>query len=368
MEERYLKISTGEGLGVTFGTFHSFFYAILRELPQFRDLAVADRKDQLLALKRGMIRKFGKSVYTNDLLSLVLDDIGRCKNGMGPKLSETKDLYSVYNEEMKKSGLLDYDDMLLMAYREMEKNRRLLNDLRDRYTYFLIDEFQDINRVQYMAVRLMAFPRNNLFCVGDDDQSIYGFRGSDPAIMRIMPKELPDTRIIELTVNYRSTENIVFVTGKLIRNNRNHYPKHAEAFCKEGERPVMAKFRTPAEEAAYIAEKVKGSSDERSFAVLGRTNRAVNDIRDMIPETLRERISFHTFHTSKGLEFDTVFVAACNEEVTPGQRYEGEAELEEERRTFYVAATRAKKKLYFLFTEYYKDKESPPSRFLKELL
>lgn len=368
MKKRYLEISAPAFRKVTFGTFHSVFYSILCTLPQYRNLKIAEQGDRQKAIHTAMLRRFGKNRYTSDLLNLVLDDIGRVKNGLSPKITETKELYGEYNEELKANGMLDYDDMLLDLYREIRSNKLLLRELRDRYSYLLIDEFQDINRVQYETVKLLAYPGNNLFCVGDDDQSIYAFRGSDPGFMRKMPEELPETKLMELKINYRSTKQIVSVTKKLIRHNLVRYPKEPEAFRGAGPDPVIAKFASPKEEAAYITEKAAALPEGKTAAVLGRTNRAVNDLMELIPENVRDRISFHSFHTSKGLEYDCVFVAACNEEVTPGQRVNGKEEMEEERRAFYVAATRARTQLFFLYTEVYKDKVTPPSSFLRELI
>ena len=121
--------------------------------------------------------------------------------------------------------MLDFDDMLVMCYELLSQRPDILAGWQKRFRYILIDEFQDINQIQYDTIRLLATPENNLFIVGDDDQSIYRFRGARPEIMLNFKKDYPEAETVTLAENYRSVENIIRAAGKVIKNNHARYPK-----------------------------------------------------------------------------------------------------------------------------------------------
>ena len=368
MKERYVKAYGRSTERLTFGTFHSVFLSILLKAGRYRFTAVAEKQDRIRAVQKAALRKYKKPVFSADMSAVVCDEISRVKNGMGTTLPEAAALLKEYDEVLSEQNMIDYDDMLLTAFRLLCDDRDLLNEVRNTYRYILVDEFQDINRVQYDLIRLISAPKYNVFCVGDDDQSIYGFRGSEPAYMKRFPHDFKNCRIIRLEINYRSSEEIVRISSRLITHNKNRYEKHLKSFSGKGGIPVVAKLRDPSAEASYIQERAKPVlAEKKTVAVLVRTNRALEEIRDLMDEGIRKHISFHTFHSAKGLEFDAVFVAGMNEELIPGQNAGSSAALEEERRTFYVALTRARKCLYILYTANYRDRAVLPSRFLSEL-
>src|SRR5699024_4402988 len=118
---------------------------------------------------------------------------------------------------LRRSNLIDFDDMLLLCFELLRKRKDILALWQEKYQYILIDEFQDINKVQYDIIKMLALPDNNLFIVGDDDQSIYRFRGAKPEIMLNFDKDYPDSTMVFLDTNYRSTKNIVSSAGNVIK-------------------------------------------------------------------------------------------------------------------------------------------------------
>ena len=197
-----------------------------------------------------------------------------------------KKLYEGYNRGLESRGLLDFDDMLVMCYQLFDQRKDILAAWQRRYRFILIDEFQDINRVQYEIVKMLAAPENNLFIVGDDDQSIYRFRGAKPEIMLGFEKDYPTAKRTLLGINYRSSSSIVDAAGRLIRHNKMRFEKEIQAFRGAG-RPVAvmgfpdahAETRTIVEE---IQDYVRMGYHLSDIAVLYRTS--------MEPRLLMERM------------------------------------------------------------------------------
>ncbi len=598
MQQRFLSLCEGEHPPVTFGTFHAVFYSILKETSRCRSgsiLSEAEKKKML----RDIIQKNRYDISPNaDMLEEILSGIGQYKNRClaggetgaerpqsrhrqsvcganhdlsGNAPSENIDfisqnipselfwnLYRDFTRAQEIIGKIDFDDMALKCLELFQERPDILKQYQARYRYLLIDEFQDIAPIQYRLVRLLAAPENNLFIVGDDDQSIYGFRGAKPDIMRNFPREYPSAEIVALQINYRSTPQVVSAAGKLIEHNTNRFPKEISAAKEPGEPlritgtesvekmeealircllpekntgrladcavisrtsarfPMLSEKLRQAGIPCIFREKVKSIYDheitydllaylefamtplrERSrsqfFQFMNRPLRyisreavnesadfghllryyrgkpgmqeavirlgqdlerirtmpvflAVNYIRkamgydvylaerygagsmqnsgegkynlpekeninilelaDMIQHSARgcrtlsqwkqvmeerreetlngtktgeptpkEGVTLLTMHGSKGLEYDKVFIVNCNEGSTPHRKARSEEEIEEERRMFYVAMTRAKKELTMFCITGEKSanreggaaKTMPPSRFLKEM-
>ena len=200
-----------------------------------------------------------------------------------------KKIFREYNDTLIRANLIDFDDMLVMCYELLTKRKDILKLWQDKYRYILIDEFQDINRVQYEVIRLLAKPQDNLFIVGDDDQSIYRFRGARPEIMLNFEKDYPEAKKIILDTNYRSTPEIVAAAGKLIRNNKKRFEKQIRAERENGSKPVILPFDNVYKECNYILEEIeqliaKGLTYQ-DMAVLYRTNTN--------PRTLLEKLMEH---------------------------------------------------------------------------
>ena len=171
---------------------------------------------------------------------------------------------------------MDFDDMLVYTYELLRERADILEGWRKRYRYILIDEFQDINQIQYDIVRLLAAPANNLFAVGDDDQSIYRFRGARPEIMLRFQKDYPGGRMILLAENFRSTGYIIKGAGKVIAHNRDRYPKQIRGVKGPGERIEIHGFVSQPQEYTFLAKTildyVKEGYTYEDIAVLVRTN------------------------------------------------------------------------------------------------
>ncbi len=376
MKSRYLRLTGRKESTIAFGTFHSVFYSILRKDPLYREFEVAERGECLRLLYDVIFETYGKNALQITMAGDILDTFGKIKNGMEVRDEAALALFPLFSERMRERKLLDYDDMLSLCRKKLLEDESLRKELRERFRFLLIDEFQDVNRTQYETVKLVTGPEQNIFAVGDDDQSIYGFRGSSPAFMREFFRDFPHAKKVELSRNYRSTGEIVAVSRELIRNNRDRFRKDLRTKKRGGLRPVVVSFPTEKEEALYIDRTVRelmAAAEKTGYgkltaALLARTHEALSRVTELLPEDTRSFLSAATFHASKGLEFDAVFIVAANEGITPEKRAEREGNTEEERRAFYVAMTRAKKFLHILYTETYYNKKSKVSRFVTEIM
>lgn len=547
MRERFLRLMEGKHLPVTFGTFHGIYYGILKWAYSLKAENILSEEE-----KAAMIKEAAESVEEEldiddekEFLSGISAEIGSIKNNrIDPNSFESnqcpnhvfRQIYTEYETIRNRRRKLDFDDMLVLCYDLFVKRPDILRKWQERYAYILIDEFQDINQVQYDVIRMLAAPQNNLFIVGDDDQSIYKFRGAKPEIMLGFKKDYENVKEILLDVNYRSTKNVVYGAQKVIRKNRNRYDKKIITLNEQGENVHIQETRNPVEESRYvlgrITEELKKGVPPSEIAVLYRTamepralvetlmeynvpfqmkehlpnlyehfigknlcaylrmaigkrerkdflevmNRPIRYISRSAVETgevsfeslrkfycdkewmldridqldvdlrvmknltpyaaiqyirkkigyddflrdyalthkiktedlfevlneIQERakeyktledwfehisqyrqelerkaksdkynpdaISLLTIHSAKGLEFHSVFIIEANEDVCPYRKAEIVEDMEEERRMFYVAMTRAKKKLVISYVKERNGKPMFPSRFVNELL
>ena len=545
MKERFVRLCGQKAGPVTFGTFHGIYYGILKWAYRMNasNILSEEQKDQLLKQVIGRM-EIGID-DEKDFLQGIAGEIGNIKNNQIPlaeyeslNCSEEvfREIFEQYEKERKRLKKIDFDDMLVLVYELFKKRPDILSMWQRKFRYILIDEFQDINQVQYDVIRMLAAPENNLFIVGDDDQSIYRFRGARPDIMLGFKKDYPDTKEILLDVNYRSTKAIVNGAARVIRHNVNRYPKQIITTNEQGETVHIQEVRHPIEESKYVVSQIQeakkrgilsseiavlfrtnvearalaetfmeynmpfrmkermpnlyehfiaqdlttylkmalGDRSRKSFlAIMNRPNRYIGRdsvegttisfeslrkfycdkdwmldridqlevdfriLKNMAPygaiqyirkhigydeflkeyaafrkinmedlkevlreieerakafrtieewfthieeyseelkrqsqqkETDPEAITFMTMHGSKGLEFDLVFIIGANETITPYKKAETKEEVEEERRMFYVAMTRARKKLIISYTKERNGKSMAQSRFVGELL
>lgn len=246
MKQRFQALMEGRRLLVSFGTFHAVFFSILKHAYRY-DASNIIREEQRMRIIRELMEKYQVEVEDEaEFANGVLSEISLVKGEMlnldlyyAKNCSEEmfKKLYQGYADALARQRLLDFDDMLAMCYELFTQRKDILAAWQKKYQYILVDEFQDINRVQYEIVRMLAAPEDNLFIVGDDDQSIYRFRGARPEIMLGFTKDYPLAAQTLLGVNYRSTEEIVEAAGRLIRHNKARYPKEIHAKRGKG-RPV----------------------------------------------------------------------------------------------------------------------------------
>ena len=208
-------------------------------------------------------------------------------------------MYRGYQEKLQRHRCLDFDDMVVYTYQLLKEREDIRRRWQAQFRYLLIDEFQDINRLQYETVCMLAEPENNLFIVGDDDQSIYGFRGAKPGIMLSFPKRFPDTKQIVLGVNYRCSDEIMKAAERLIGKNNERYEKHIVA-NKGKEQPVhMKKCENLPDEAEKIVAQIQMYQKEgiayQEMAVLFRTNMQMRLLAGKlmehgVPFTMRENL------------------------------------------------------------------------------
>ena len=246
---------------------HSIFFTILKYAYRYQASSIV-REEQRTRFVREMVEKLKLEIEDeHDFISSVLGEISFVKSEMvdlahyySQNCSEEmfKEIYAGYEERMRRANLLDFDDMLVMCHELFTKRPDILAAWQKKFRYILVDEFQDINKVQYEIVRMLAKPEDNLFIVGDDDQSVYRFRGSKPEIMLGFPKDYPEAKTVLLGVNYRSTIEIVETASRLIRHNQKRYDKKLEAARGHG-RPVITCVSADAQaETLRIVDEIKG--------------------------------------------------------------------------------------------------------------
>ena len=548
MKNRTRSICGPSSYAVTFGTFHGIYYGILKwayRLNQSNLLSDEEKYRILREILPGIDwDQEPEADEEKDYLQELAIEIGNVKNNcmdieeyepVKYTTEKFRKLYRTYEETKKKYRKIDFEDMLIQCRDLFMKRPDILKKWQEKFQYILEDEFQDVNQAQYDVVRMLAAPQDNLFVVGDDDQSVYGFRGAKPGIMKEFMKDYPKARQILLDVNYRSSGYIVKGALRVIGNNKIRFEKKIEAFRKPDETVHVQEVKDPVQEAEYVLERIREYREKgvsyTEMAVLYRTNvdaRAMSELMteyqipfvmkehlnniyehfialDMISylrlsqgeydrkyflqianrpnryltresmktgnvsyESLRryyrdkdwmvdridqlewdmkmicdktpyaaiqyirkrmgydeflkeyaayrkissedlfavleeiwqnskgygtikewfehiesygkmlkeqnkkngekEGVNLMTMHAAKGLEFDTVFVIEANEGSCPYKKATADEEIEEERRLFYVAMTRAKRKLVISYVKEKNGKDLLPSRFVSELL
>ena len=548
MKNRTRSICGPSSYAVTFGTFHGIYYGILKwayRLNQSNLLSDEEKYRILREILPGIDwDQEPEADEEKDYLQELAIEIGNVKNNcmdieeyepVKYTTEKFRKLYRTYEETKKKYRKIDFEDMLIQCRNLFMKRPDILKKWQEKFQYILVDEFQDVNQAQYDVVRMLAAPQDNLFVVGDDDQSVYGFRGAKPGIMMEFMKDYPKARQILLDVNYRSSGYIVKGALRVIGNNKIRFEKKIEAFRKPDETVHVQEVKDPVQEAEYVLERIREYREKgvsyTEMAVLYRTNvdaRAMSELMteyqipfvmkehlnniyehfialDMISylrlsqgeydrkyflqianrpnryltresmktgnvsyESLRryyrdkdwmvdridqlewdmkmicdktpyaaiqyirkrmgydeflkeyaayrkissedlfalleeiwqnskgygtikewfehiesygkmlkeqnkkngekEGVNLMTMHAAKGLEFDTVFVIEANEGSCPYKKATADEEIEEERRLFYVAMTRAKRKLVISYVKEKNGKDLLPSRFVSELL
>ncbi len=262
MQQRFHRLIKGAGSGsfVVFGTFHAIFYSILKQTGQYRQFTLISetQKRNLLAqiLQLPMTPLPAENEKIDALMQLIgqVKNNGECFDGLAEDVfskKELQDIYRDYNEYLLEFLKMDFDDMGLLCLKLFRENPQVLKEWQKKYSYVLVDEFQDINPLQYQIVRLLAQPEDNLFIVGDDDQSIYGFRGAKPEIMQQFLKDYPSARQVLLDVNYRCHEQIVENSMRVIKANKSRFPKEIRAGHGKGAGVIIQVF--PDQEEEYEA-------------------------------------------------------------------------------------------------------------------
>lgn len=546
MKHRFQMMPGCKGLPVTFGTFHGIYYGILKWAYRFTAANILSEEEKNQLLKQIlMLPEIEFEIIIEDEQDYIKElssEIGKVKNELldidsyisvqhGTVFNR---IYKLYENQRKKMRKVDFDDMLVLCYNLFRTRPDILELWQKKFRYILVDEFQDVNKVQYEVLKMLAAPENHLFVVGDDDQSIYEFRGAKPEIMLGFEKDFPGTEKILLDVNYRSAGNIMRAALRVIGYNKKRFPKKLRTQKEKGESVHIQEVKDLTEESKYVIQSIKeyqskgvalsdiailyrtqndarvmaeklmeyqipfrmkehihniyehfiarhlksylklakGERDRRLFIdvmncptryisreslesqtvsfedmkkfycdkewMLDRIDQFEWDIKMMEKKTpyaaiqyVRKRIGYDEFlkeyasshkiseedlfevlyeieerakefktteewleyieeytrkltfqnqqdmkdgvalmtmHGAKGLEFDVVFIIEANDGVIPYKKAKLDSEIEEERRMFYVAMTRAKRKLFISYVKKKNGKEQYPSRFVQELM
>ncbi|HEX8947433.1 MAG TPA: UvrD-helicase domain-containing protein [Dissulfurispiraceae bacterium] len=296
MKERVSGILKGvsNGRGPTVSTFHSLCLNVLRReierLGYRKDFTIYDTSDQISLLRNILTEvKFADKAFK---VEDVMERISRSKNHMQASKSSTSAkpsdkaddlemvseyLYPKYLEALKSLNALDFDDLLLLTLRLFRECPDVLEKYRDRFRYLMVDEYQDTNRVQYDFVRLLAGERKNLCVVGDDDQSIYAWRGANLSNILDFERDFPGAHVVRLEQNYRSFGNILKAANAVIKNNKQRMEK--ALWTDRGDGPEVKLYKAPDgdSEAEWVASRIQQLRFEKNlsfgdFAVIYRAN------------------------------------------------------------------------------------------------
>lgn len=310
MKNRALSLSNDFRMNkVTYGTFHSVFFRILRYFENYNIESILDEKTKRIGLKNILKGLNIENADDDETIGQVINEISYVKNELMDKRDfksevltndEFIKVYNFYEEYKQQMNKIDFDDMLIKTYELLKNNKAALDRVRSVYKYILVDEFQDINKVQFEALKLIANPSNNIFVVGDEDQSIYGFRGSRPDFLLEFEEYFSNTKKVLLDINYRSKGEIINIANRLIEKNTNRYEKVIKCGQGNGAKVNYISPEDSEEEAVYIAKDIKNKVQEdyteyTDFAVIYRTNiqsRALVDVfMDMrIPFVVKDSI------------------------------------------------------------------------------
>ena len=289
MRDRARKILGAKAAKVQLGTFHSTCARLLRQecklLGMPRNFTVYDSSDQLSVIKEVMedlgidtadyrSRQFRSAISRSKNSMLTSSDLLK----MGGYFNElTAEVLSAYNTILKKASALDFDDLLLKPLELFSNHEDLKIKYRDRYRYLLVDEFQDTNRAQFELLLYLTGEDKNLCVVGDDDQSIYGWRGADISNILSFEKHFPGTKIFKLEQNYRSTKHILGAASSVVKNNKRRKKKKLWTDSDEGKMVTFIRTSDDRNEAAqiqaYMQEEIFNEKRTfKDFAILYRTN------------------------------------------------------------------------------------------------
>lgn len=363
MKERTRRLLGEEAQPVTFGTFHGIYYGILKWAYSLNQANLLTEEE-----KYGLIRQAAAKIEWEELedaseekenLQDLAIEIGNVKNncldiktyesirfGAGP----FRELYQAYEEAKQRLRKLDFEDMLLMCRDLFLKRRDILEKWQQKFRYILVDEFQDVNQAQYDVIRMLAAPEDNLFIVGDDDQSIYGFRGAKPGIMMEFANDYPNARQILLNVNYRSSAHIVNGALRVIGHNKTRFDKEIAAKQKAGETIHVQEVKDPVEESRYVLERIQEYQSQgipySQMAVLYRTSLDARMLSEtlmeyQVPFTMKEHLNniyehfigtdiSSYFHLAKGEQERKYFLQIANRP----NRYIGRDSMSESKVTY----------------------------------
>ncbi|MFS9012357.1 DNA helicase PcrA [Streptococcus salivarius] len=299
MRERAMALNpaTSETL---IATFHSMCVRILRReadhIGYNRNFTIIDPGEQRTLMKRILKNLNLDPKKWNE--RAILGTISNAKNDLLDEVAyehQAGDMYTqivakcykAYQEELRRSEAMDFDDLIMMTLRLFDKNPDVLAYYQQRYQYIHVDEYQDTNHAQYQLVKLLASRFKNICVVGDADQSIYGWRGADMQNILDFEKDYPEAKVVLLEENYRSTKKILQAANEVIKNNRNRRPKKLWTQNDDGEQIVYYRANDERDEAVFVASTIDNIIREegknfKDFAVLYRTNAQSRTIEEAL--------------------------------------------------------------------------------------
>lgn len=283
MKSRFENLNGASG--VSFGTFHSIFFRILRSRYDWNVEQIFQEEERRSILRNSIeaekwdipdLEEYISQFFSQlSLMNSELEQPNRF-TPVGMPVEEFRKLYRAYEGYKERHEKLDFDDMLTQCYQLLREDAAVREYWQRKYKFILVDEFQDVNQAQFACLQILAEKHQNLFVVGDDDQSIYAFRGARPDFLLHFPTLYPAAKKVTLNTNYRSTERIVNLAERVIGNNEVRFVKNMKGIGEAGDKVTFFLAEDAAKEAAYIAEKIGRLLDEgvplTEIAVIYRTN------------------------------------------------------------------------------------------------
>ena len=307
MKERFLKFTSVQRTGVTFGTFHGCF-EILKQAYGLNGGNILSEEEKYAILRELVVNCAAEQSQEGDFVEDIAKEISVVKGGRialehyySSRCPDEvfRQIFQGYRKVLNERRKLDFDDMLLSCYELLKKRKDILSAWQKKFHYILVDEFQDINHLQYDIVKMLAAPENNLFVVGDDDQSIYHFRGARPEIMLNFPEDFKNAETVILNINYRCSGNILDTAMKVINHNENRYVKKLSTPNEPGEPVQIKEFRNPRDEYMAVAGLLRNRMEEgdniEDTALLFRTNQETEGLVAAlmeygVPFTMKEKL------------------------------------------------------------------------------
>jgi len=301
MQKRFFELMKQEYYPVRFGTFHAIFFQILSQYEHYKTSDILTISQKKKYLKTVLLQMNYQGKLDMDSMETILSNISYFKNHnntvlfgeIEKSIPQFGEIYEKYEKLVRQEHKLDFDDMMLLCHKLLIDRPDILEEYRKEIRYVLIDEYQDINPIQYQLVKKLIEPHRNLFVVGDDDQSIYGFRGCDPGIMLNFKNQFSDGRIITFPINYRCSQPIVDAANRVIAGNKKRFAKEIKAFERNN---------TGNEIYQYISN---GRKDEPVYFQAFESKEAeyeylVNELKKLYKQDLNDNASLNDRAVLKG--------------------------------------------------------------------
>ena len=283
MKSRFENLNGASG--VSFGTFHSIFFRILRSRYGWNVEQIFQEEERRNILRNSIeaekwdipdLEEYISQYFSQlSLMNSELEQPNRF-TPVGMPVEEFRKLYRAYEGYKERHEKLDFDDMLTQCYQLLREDAAVREYWQRKYKFILVDEFQDVNQAQFACLQILAETQQNILVVGDDDKSIYAFRGARPDFLLHFPTLYPAAKKVTLNTNYRSTERIVNLAERVIGNNEVRFVKNMKGIGEAGDKVTFFLAEDAAKEAAHIAEKIGRLLDEgvplTEIAVIYRTN------------------------------------------------------------------------------------------------